>query len=456
MADFEIKLVQLTMASSEFDKIQREINSISQQVGSVMGSVRSNIRANLNFSQTKKTLCSNIDNCATDMSQLSKAIREAVQYYMGHEKNVAQKSFGKTVKVSSKSTKSQEKSNWDKFKEGLTKAVVGTTKAVKKTVKNIASGTKKIAKNLWDGIKSGAEKTWNRFKDGCGVIKDGFASVCNYIKENYDNHGFFYKVAQYGKAAVSIVGCTAVIAASLASIFGSGGLSTPAAITSIVYSINGIANSVTDVVNVTSGEYDKVGKTNYLKTGLTEGAGWVGKQLGNENIGEAVGTGLYYAGSIYTTVANLGNALDKVKQVKNVKLGDAFSSAKKFPVKELLKTDVAELKLQTALMKSSKDYKALFDFADNVKLYNETLGKVVSVGFGVSDASLEVFSVATGKDYSSKVLDFYKNATEDNVVAKTYNTYDGYKGTYEKSKDIWDTLKNMYKSDVIIRGMAAN
>lgn len=448
MADFEIKLAQLTTASSEFDKIQREINNISQQVGSVMRSVRSSIRANLNFSQTKKTLCSNIDNCATDMSQLSKGIRQAVQYYMGHEKNVAEKTFGKTVKVSTKNTESKDKSILEKLKEGFSNAVIGTTKAIKKTAKKVTSGVKKIAKKAWDGIKTGAEKTWGFVKNTAGTIKDGYVTIFNYLKDTYNNKGWFYDVVQYGKSAVSIAANVATAVVAIASIAGSGGLSTPAAVATIIYSVNGISNSIADIVNVATDNHDKVGGVNFLKTGLSGVGGWIGDKLGNEKIGEIIGTGAYYAGSVYTMVANIKNAIAKTKQIDKVKFKDAYESVKKLgsekvSVSKIMTTDIGKLKVQSALMKKVPEYKDFFNFVDNMKQYKNVLKDAVEIGVSSGSSLHELINIATDQDTKNPLIEYYNEATKENPVKEAYS---GVKGAYENVKDTIENISDLYKA----------
>lgn len=440
MADFEINIQKLNEASNQMGQIQSELYRISSEVGSVFNKTRGVISVRIGAALLRSSTCTNINNCAVDMKNMRKAISDAVYYYRAYEKNVYDKTYGKAVKSRAKNTSSSKKKS---LKEKLKDAFNSGVKAIKKGAKKVANKIKKTAKSVWNGIKDGFSKGWNKIKDTAGKIKKGFSDAIDYIKQNYNEHGVFYKIAQYGKAAVSIVGSTAAIAGAVASLIGTGGLSTPAAIATIIYSVNGIANSVTDVVNVANKNYDQVGKTNYLKQGLADAGGWLGGQLGNEQLGEALGTGVYYAGSLYTTFSNLSNSIDKAKQVDSVKLSDAIDSAKKLgaeqiSVKELMTTDVNQLRLEMSLLKNSQDYKALFDYADNAKTYISTLGKVVDFTFDTGDAVNEVYNVATGSEGKLGLLEWYSNKTSGNAVS---NTYDGISGAVDDTKDIAKALE---------------
>lgn len=445
MADFEIKANQLMNVSSQFSNIQKSIKNISSEANRVLRQTRGSITAKIGAALQRTVVCANINNCANDMGNLSKGLSEAVQYYLAYEKNVLNKTFGKAVKIKKSSS---VKSKWEQFKEDFGKKVKGVSKAVQKKVNDIKSTVKNTAQKLWNGLKSGATKAWDFMKDTAGNIKDSFVSAYNYLKDSYNDHGWVYKAVQYGKAAISIVGSTAAIVGAVASMLGSGGLSTPAAIATIIYSANSIANSVTDISNVANENYDEVGKVNWLKTGLADAGGWVGKQLGNEDLGEAIGTGVYYAGSLYTMVSNLSNAVDRTKQVDSVKFSDAWNSAKKLGgeqinVGKLMTTDVNQLRLQYTLLKKSQDYKALFDYAGNVKTYYTAFKASVDFGFDAGEGIHDVINVATGQDNSNAVVDWYRGATKSNPAVDTYKDV---KGAYDDSKDIWDTVSNLYKA----------
>lgn len=456
MSDFAVRTAQLNATADELDRIQRTLNDISGQVSGVLSSTRRTITARISASLSRSVLCTNINNCAVDMSKLSQGLRTSVQYYLAYEKNVADHTFGKAVKATGKksgSASSKIKNCWDFIKKNVRNAVTGTSKAIQKKAKEIKSAVKKGAEKAWNSLKKGAGKAWNYVKDSFKNAKSNIVTAYNYLKENYNNHGLVYDIVQYGKAAVSIVGSTAAIVAAVASIAGSGGLSTPAAIATIIYSVNGIANSVTDIYNVANDNYDQVGNVNYMKTGLSSAGGWVGKQLGNEQLGEALGTGVYYAGSLYTTFANVSNSISRAKQIDNVKVGDAWTSLKKLgseqvSVKNILTSDVNQLRLQYALLKKSASYKPLFDFAGNAITYSGTAKKIADFAMDSTESLVDVINIANNKEYSVNVVDWYKDATSGNAVTNTYNDVTG---TVNDAKDIFDTVKTFYGVQKILR-----
>lgn len=443
MADFEIKANQIMNVSSQLSDIQKSVSKISAEASSILRQTRGSITARISAALQRTVVCNNINKCATDMANLSNGLSDAVQYYLAYEKNVLNKTFGKAVKIKSKNSK---KSKWEQFKEDVKKKVKGISKAVVKKAKEVKSKIKNAAKKLWEGTKKAASKTWDFIKDTAGNIKDNFVNAYNYIKKNYNEKGWIYEAVQYGKAIVSIAANTAAIVGAVASILGTGGLSTPAAIATIIYGFNGLANSFTDVYNLHQNNFDALGQTNYLKSFLAGTGEWVGEKLGNEKIGKAIGTGIYYAGSLYTTFANLSNSIDKAKQIDNVKVGDAFKSAKQMSKDnvfgKIMTTDFRQVKLQTALLKTSKEYKAFFDFGKNLEVYSQAFGKAISFAFDISEAGIDVTNTATGLDLSSNIADTYDKVTGNPVQ----ETYDGVKGTYDNIKDTYKLISNLVKA----------
>lgn len=446
MADFEVRADQLKNAASQFNNIQRSISKVSSEVSSVLKQTRGSITARIGAALQRTVVCANINNCATDMKNLSQGLSEAVQYYIAYEKNVYNKTFGKTVKVKSKSIKNK----WEQFKDTISDKVKGISKAVKEKVENIKSAVKNTAKKLWEGIKDTASKTWDFVKDTAGNIKDGFVNAYNYLKDSYNEHGWVYKAVQYGKAAITIIGSTAAIVTAVASIAGSGGLSTPAAIATIIYSLNSINNSFTDISNVYNDNYDKVGNVNWMKERMADVGGWVGEKLGNEDIGRAIGTGVYHVGSLYTVVANLNNTFQGVKQVDSVKTGDVLNGVKKLGKENFYISDIPQWKYQVAMLKTVDDYKPLFDFAGNAKVYSKAFLDTVDFAFGVGEAGIDVYNVATDGNVSSGAVDVYNNVKDGGPVIKTYKDI---KGAYKDVKDTGKSISDSYKAYKIYRAM---
>ena len=144
-----------------------------------------------------------------------------------------------------------------------------------------------------------------------GYSVDSLGSVSNAVQdaiqreteEQASQMNTWQKVWKTGAAVVSIVGAGVAAVTSWAAVGVSAGLSTPGAILVSAYSINTIANSGTDLYNIWFGDQKKVGKVNYLKSGLTEGYGDLSEMLcGNRAIGETIGKGLYAVGNFTSDI----------------------------------------------------------------------------------------------------------------------------------------------------------
>lgn len=439
MADFEINTNKLNVTADNFDKIQRELRSISSHANSVIRSTRWSIVSKMSAALSRGVVCANINNCANDMSNLSRGLRQATQFYLAYEKNVQSKSFGKAVRIGkSKSSSTQKEENWW---ERLKKGVNDFGNSVRKGADKVISKVKQAGKSLYNGLVNGAKKTWDFIKDTSGKIKDSFVNTYNYLKENYNNHGIVYDIIEYGKAGIKIIGGVASVVAAGASLFFSAGMSTPLALATLAYGVNGITNGIADIVNVKKDNYDKVGNFNLLKDTLSSAGSWVGEKLGNEDVGEAVGKAVYYAGSIYTIVGNIGNAVDKVKQLDPVKLKDAIKSANEFgkmPItKDFFFTDIGYLKWNIGKVEA---YKPFFDYISNASTYASAGDKILSTIMTSGKGVQEVYNTVTGKDYSNPVLNAYDYATSDNPYSQAKEVI----GVKDDVKDTWENIKNMY------------
>lgn len=441
MADFEVRANQLSDVASQLNSIQKSIKSVSSQVNSVLRQTRGSITARIGAALQRTVVCANINNCATDMKNLSQGLNEAVQYYLAYEKNVYNKTFGKTVKVKSKSLKNK----WEQFKDTISDKVKGISKAVKEKVENIKSAVKNTAKKLWEGIKDTASKTWDFVKDTAGKVKDNFVTAYNYLKNSYNEHGWVYDVVQYGKAAIKIVGGVATIVTSVASTLATGGLSTPAAVVSVIYGLNEITNGVADIVNVASDNYDKVGEVDLLKTVLGEAGGAVGELLGNEDVGRAIGEGVYNVGKIYVAAANIKVAVDKINGSKTVDFGDAWDSAKdlggkQVSVKEIMTTDIGDLKKGYDNLKTAGEYKAFFDWNSRAKDYVDVVLDTAGVTFDSGDAAYEFYNDLTGSESSNAAISWYNDQTAPGAVDEVTGAY----SDVNKIKESLKTFKEYY------------
>lgn len=140
-----------------------------------------------------------------------------------------------------------------------------------------------------------------------GYSVGGLGSVSNAVEdaiqreteEQESQMNTWQKVWKTGGAVLSIVGAgTAAVASWAVALGPTACAGVPGAILVSGYSLNTIANSVTDICNIWGGDTQKVGEVNYLKSGLTEGFGDLTEMLcGNHEVGEMIGKGVYAAGN---------------------------------------------------------------------------------------------------------------------------------------------------------------
>lgn len=110
-------------------------------------------------------------------------------------------------------------------------------------------------------------------------------------------HGIVYKTFQVGKAICgSILAIKSIVAIARAAVVtvGTGGAGAPLLVLAAIYAGNTLGSNISDYINLYYGNYDEVGKSNWLKNKLNEGYGML---LGEET-GKAVGTAIYDGGSL--------------------------------------------------------------------------------------------------------------------------------------------------------------
>lgn len=420
MTDFEVKIDELIGTADSFDKIRNDLQKISSQANGVIRSTRATIISKISAALSRSVICTNINNCAIDMANLSSGLRQAVQLYLAYENNVQTKSFGKVVKIGkNKSTSTQKEGSWwDNLKNDFKNLVIKKAEDIKSCTKKVVDWVVDKGQRIGDGFKN----TWNR------------------LKEIYNSHGLLYNFVEYTKAGVKVIGGAAMVTAGIVSLFFTGGMSTPLAVTTVIYGLNKITNGVTDGINVGRDNYDKVGNVNFLKDSLAGLGGYVGEKLGNEKAGEAIGKGLYYAGDLYISLGNLSNAVSKTKQVEKVKGTDAWNGligAANTPItKDMLYSDIG----YTKWIINQNGGEAVGKFWKMVSPY-------VSAGSGAADLTTgalsdlqDIYNTATESDYSNEFLEKYDSYTRDNSVSQA-------KGVIKalgKAKDMYDTYKNLY------------
>ena len=130
------------------------------------------------------------------------------------------------------------------------------------------------------------------------------------------------KVWKTGAALVSIAGAGAAVAAAWLATGASGGIGVPGALLVSGYSLNTIANKITDINNIWVGDQSKVGKVNYLKSGMAQVGGSLSEMLcGNRDVGEMIGKGVY-------TVGNFANAVLTARSISVLHGGGSALTSK--------------------------------------------------------------------------------------------------------------------------------
>lgn len=155
------------------------------------------------------------------------------------------------------------------------------------------------------------------FKTGVAAVVDVVQDSVAFWVEDYQSKGLTYKVIQSVSAVVKIAASVTACTAMWSSVLGTGGGSVPVAALSTIYTANSINSSLSDLKNLWGGDIDQVGEVDLLEEFLTFSGGEIGEMLGNRELGETVGNGVYALGSITITLNELSVLSDKITQAPN-------------------------------------------------------------------------------------------------------------------------------------------
>lgn len=128
---------------------------------------------------------------------------------------------------------------------------------------------------------------------GASAVVLGTKKVVSNVQDSYENHGWAYDVAEYGKCALKGAKAIVQIVGGAVSIATGAGI--PMGILSIIPGVNDICNVAADCTYISLDAYGLVGTTNALKNTLTENGGIIGEYFGNKELGEFFGE-LTYTG----------------------------------------------------------------------------------------------------------------------------------------------------------------
>ncbi len=234
-------------------------------------------------------------------------------------------------------------------------------------------------------------------KTGCEKIKSKVVQTVDYLVDNYYSYGWVYDAVQYGKAALKAAKGIGKIVSGVGSIFGTGGLSAPVAILTIISGANDVYNSIMDATYVATDQYDLVGKTDALKDLLAENGEWIGENLlGNAELGKNIGLVTYYGIDVITSVASIEDNWGKYKEAGKVKLSELKGESDGF-FKEDITNIVGSLGKETR-----KKYFA--DLASSYPSYTNLIKKgyytynIVDKTYNIGDKISEGFADALNVD----------------------------------------------------------
>lgn len=224
------------------------------------------------------------------------------------------------------------------------------------------------------------------------VVHTGYNELSRFAKnvtadlvESYYSHGTVYEVVQYGKALLTAAKGVAKIATGVGSVLGSGGLSTPVAILTIISGCNDVYNSIMDAAYVHTEQYDMVGH-NALKETVVDGWSKIGEAMGNERVGEIIGYTTYYGIDIVTSLATLETSMDKIKQLESTnfgKLGTEMKEIAGLDVSKIFTTDINTLRYQTKL--ASYTFGETANFVSNAGALIDVGKDTIDVVSGIDD-----------------------------------------------------------------------
>ena len=191
--------------------------------------------------------------------------------------------------------------------------------------------------------------------------------------DSYVNKGWVYDAVQYGKCVVKAAEGVAKIAVGVASILGTGGLSTPVAILSMFSGVNDIANAFVDASFIHEKQYDEVGKHNVFRDMLRENGAELGARFGNEELGRTLGNITYYGVDVVLALNSISEGFEAIKDLKSVNWGEAWED-----LKYIGNTDVGKL-LQATNSDIAYQLK-LLSYSEGMGNLIESVGAFVNLG----------------------------------------------------------------------------
>ena len=270
---------------------------------------------------------------------------------------------------------------------------------------------KTIFDSIGNAVQKGARHIHSTVTKTVKKEIDSAKEIIKIVKDEYNKHGKFYKVVEYGKCVMKAAIGVKKIADGVVLIASGAGV--PAGVLLIISGGNDVLNSATNGAYIYTKQYDEVGKHNILKDTLSKNAGDLSEAIGyDRNMGEKIGKGVYFGVDLATTLyafdpQNQKSLVNQWKEAKKtdykklaVEMKDLGDVVKTTTVSSIVTKDIGTIKYETALAK--------FAYAETTNLVKNTklLYKTAETTFSVADT---IVNDMLGCD--SKVIDEMKGIT---------------------------------------------
>ena len=265
-----------------------------------------------------------------------------------------------------------------------------------------------------DYVKAGYKFGRAAVKKAVEIRSKKYEFIHNTIQnlvDSYVNKGWVYDAVQYGKCVVKAAKGVTKIAIGVASILGTGGLSTPVAILSMFSGVNDIANAFVDASFIHEKQYDEVGKHNVFRDMLRENGAELGAYFGNEELGRTLGNITYYGVDVVLALNSLSEGYAAIKDLKSVNWSEAWQDAKyigKMDVGKLLKATDGDFAYQLKLLSYSdgmgnliKATGAFLNLGDSAVKLGKGIDHILVMDEGWSNPVLK--SIDTVSDYTDYI-----------------------------------------------------
>lgn len=257
-------------------------------------------------------------------------------------------------------------------------------------------------------ISGWQEAVWDvghAVKTGCEKIKSKVVQTVDYLVDSYYSYGWVYNAVQYGKAALKAAKGVGKIISGVGSIFGTGGLSTPVAILTIISGANDVYNSIMDATYVATDQYDLVGKTDGLKDLLAENGEWIGENLlGNAELGKNIGLVTYYGIDVVTSLASIEDSWGKYKEAGKINISELKGESSGFFKEDI--TDVigsiGKEAQKANFAKLASNYPQYTNLIKKGHYAYNILDKTYNIGDKISEGFADALDV---DDYKTPLMD---------------------------------------------------